>query len=75
MTPEELNGLFYPDKRRMCGGADGMTLTGTEYLVCKQIVRDHDEFAGKRGCRINACRAEGGGFAVWFTVPFRRKNK
>ena len=73
MSQEELDALFYPDKKRMCAQDNGQTLTGTEYLVCKQIVRDHDEFAGKRGCRINACKAEGGGFKVWFTVPFRKK--
>lgn len=70
---EELNALFYPDKRRMCAADNGQTLTGTEYLVCRQIIRDHDEFGGKRGCRINACPAAGGGFDVWFTVPFRRR--
>jgi hypothetical protein len=46
-------------------------LTGTEYLVCKQIIRDHDEYAGRRGCRMNACQASGGGFMVWFTLPVR----
>ena len=35
------------------GGTAG--LQGTEFLVCKQIIREHDEFAGRRGCRINAC--------------------
>ena len=47
-------------------------LRGTEYLVCKQIIRDHDEFAGKRGCRINAEPAENGGFTVYFTIPRRK---
>ena len=39
-----LNELFYPDLKRM-KGPDGQ-LTGTEYLVCKQIIREHDEFTG-----------------------------
>lgn len=46
-------------------------LTGTEYLICKQVIRDHDEFAGRRGCRINAQPAAEGGFTVWFTLPAR----
>ena len=67
-SQEELNQLFYPHLSRMQHKGEGM-LTGTEYLVCKQIVREHDEFAGRRGCRINACQASGGGFLVWFTIP------
>ena len=67
---EELNQLFYPNLARMTSGEKG-ELRGTEYLVCKQIIRDHDEFAGHRGCRINAEPAEGGGFTVYFTIPRR----
>jgi len=66
----ELNQLFYPNLARMTSGEKG-ELRGTEYLVCKQIIRDHDEFAGRRGCRINAGPAEGGGFTVYFTIPRR----
>ncbi|WP_455587042.1 DUF5113 domain-containing protein [Bacteroides sp.] len=67
---EELNKLFYPNLARMTSGEKG-ELRGTEYLICKQIIRDHDEFAGRRGCRINAEPAEGGGFTVYFTIPKR----
>ena len=71
-TQSELNDLFYPDKNRMRQGGSGGGLAGTEYLVCKQIIRDHDEFAGLRGCRINAeSMPDGQGFMVWFTVPNR----
>ena len=66
----KLNQLFYPNLARMTSGEKG-ELRGTEYLVCKQIIRDHDEFAGRRGCRINAEPAEGGGFTVYFTIPRR----
>ena len=66
----ELNQLFYPNLARMTSGEKG-ELRGTEYLVCKQIIRDHDEFAGRRGCRINAEPAADGGFTVYFTVPRR----
>lgn len=55
----------------MTAGEKG-ELRGTEYLVCKQIIRDHDEFAGRRGCRINAEPGKDGGFTVYFTLP---KNK
>lgn len=67
-TMNELNHLFYPDLARMTAGEKG-ELKNTEYLICKQIIRDHDEYAGRRGCRINAEPAEGGGFTVYFTIP------
>ena len=67
-TRDELNQLFYPNLTRMTAGEKGK-LHGTEYLVCKQIIRDHDEFAGRRGCRINAEPGENGGYTVYFTVP------
>lgn len=64
---EELNQLFYPSLQRMTAGEKGV-LRGTEYLVCKQIIRDHDEYAGRRGCRINAEPAPEGGYIVYFTI-------
>lgn len=67
---EELNKLFYPNLERMTSGDKG-ELRGTEFLICKQIIRDHDEFAGRRGCRINAEPAQGGGFTIYFTIPKR----
>lgn len=67
-SQEELNHLFYPNLSRMTAGERG-ELRGTEYLVCKQIIRDHDEFAGHRGCRINAEPGTEGGFTVYFTLP------
>ena len=71
-TREELNQLFYPNLERMTATGEKGELRGTEYLVCKQIIRDHDEFAGKRGCRINAEPTEKGGFTVYFTIPRRK---
>lgn len=69
-TQEELNQLFYPHLSRMKRGSEGV-LTGTEYLICKQVIREHDEFAGRRGCRINAQPVSNGGFMIWFTIPAR----
>ena len=67
---EELSQLFYPQLPRMKQKGQDV-LSGTEYLVCKQIIRDHDEFAGRRGCRMNADSLPGGGFVVWCTVPVK----
>lgn len=70
-TREELNQLFYPDLSRMTAGDRG-NLNGTEHLVCKQIIRDHDEFVGRRGCRINAEPGKNAGYAVYFTILRKR---
>ncbi len=67
-TREELNQLSDPDLSHMTAG-EKRELYGTEYLVCKQIIRDHDEFAGRRGCRINAEPGKEGGFTIYFTLP------
>lgn len=73
-TVEELNQLFYPNLQRMTSGEKGRLL-GTEYLICKQIIRDHDEYAGRRGCRINAEPAPEGGFIVYFTIAATQGRK
>lgn len=71
MSASSLNTLFYPDKDRMQEASDGQ-LQGTEYLICRQIIREHDAYAGRRGCRINAEAVPDGGFSVWFTIPLRK---
>ena len=38
------------------------------YVLCRQIIREHDEAFGHPGCRINA-EAEKEGMVIWFTVP------
>lgn len=69
----ELDMLFYPDNAHIRVSDDGDVLSGTEYLLCKQIIRDHDEFGGRRGCRINASVVdENDGFVVWFTLPLKK---
>lgn len=56
LTDEQLHDLFTPHRQ------------GIPFLLCKQIIREHDTFMGHPGCRINA-EAVGEGHAVWFTVP------
>ena len=73
-STEELNTLFYPKLHYTENNKMG-ELIGAEYLICKQIIRDHDEFAGRRGCRINAKKAIDGGFTVYFTLPRKINNK
>lgn len=54
-TEDELNEMFYPRRDKL------------DFLICRQIIREHDEYAGHRGCRINAEPSEGG-YAVYFTL-------
>lgn len=72
-TSDELNQLFYPNLERMTK-AGKTDLSGTAYLICKQIIREHDEYSGRRGCRINAEKLQDSdnGFTIWFTIPLRR---
>lgn len=47
----ELSTMFYPEHLKYDEAED--RLVGVEYLVCRQIVREHDEYGGRRGCRIS----------------------
>ena len=67
-TQEELNQLFYPSRKRMWVDDSG-TLHGMEYLLCKQIIRDHEDCLGQRGCGMNARPAPEGGYTVYFSLP------
>lgn len=57
LTAEALHDLFSPRP------------DGIPYLLCKQIIREHDTFLGHPGCRINAEALPEGGHQVWFTMP------
>lgn len=39
------------------------------YVVCRQIIREHDEAMGHPGCRINAETGRDGELIIWFTLP------
>lgn len=65
--------IFYADNIRY--DADSDRLQGAQYLVCKQIIREHDEYVGHRGCRIYAEQHAGDGcLSVVFTVPERKRT-
>lgn len=67
-SDEELNGWFHPQMKQILRHAQGKC-EGTDYLVAKQIIRLHDELAGRRGCRIQAERLEPQGMALYVTLP------
>lgn len=56
LSEEQIRELFTPHQN------------GIAFLICKQIIREHDTFMGHPGCRINA-ESVGEGHQVWFTLP------
>lgn len=54
---EEIRNLFVPDMHHIW------------YLLCRQIIREHDVYFNHCGCRIGAEPIEGGGVRIWFTIP------
>ena len=67
-TEEELRILFYPNLNYIEEKRGGRN-SGIEYLLCKQIIREHDEYVGRRGCRIIAEKNRTGGDRISFTLP------
>ena len=63
---DTLHRLFYPSSSRIAEG--GERLQGTEYIVCRQIMREHDTHFNHIGCRIKA-ESVAEGYVVWFTLP------
>ena len=54
----DVDKLFYADSLEYDDTED--TLNGVEWMICRQIVREHDEHTGKRGCRIYASNEDNG---------------
>jgi hypothetical protein len=67
MKPEMLHSLFNPSSEHVALHAD-CGFGGMEYVVARQIIREHDENFGHVGCRIKA-EPSAGGYTVWFTLP------
>ncbi len=61
LTAEEAQQLFTPAAERI------------PYLLCRQIVRDHGEATGRRGCGISAETSPDGGILIRIILP--RVNK
>ena len=60
--------VFYTDHVQY--NASNNTLSGAQYLICRQIIREHDAYSSRRGCRIYVENdAEGHGSRFVFTLP------
>ena len=66
LAPELLHTLFYPINSRITHA--GGRLQGTEYIVCRQIIREHDTHFNHIGCRIQATSTSET-HTLWFTLP------
>ena len=66
LDPDTLYTLFSPSQSRITSTDD--CLQGTEYIVCRQIIREHDAHFNHIGCRIKA-ESTAEGYVVWFTLP------
>ncbi|HZK03105.1 MAG TPA: DUF5113 domain-containing protein [Bacteroidaceae bacterium] len=63
---KNLNMIFSP----LWKGPDyNQDYNNHRYVMCRQIIREHDEAYGHPGCRINAEPDVDGGLSIWFTVP------
>lgn len=65
--------IFYADNIRYDANSD--KLLYAQYLICKQIIREHDDYVGQRGCRIYAEKNRNGEhLSIVFTIPERKRN-
>ena len=65
LSLEELHSLFFPSRFDCVQGAH---LQGAEYIVARQIIREHDSYFNHIGCRIKA-ELTSDGYNIWFTLP------
>ena len=71
LSEERIRNLFYPDALQF-NPNDG-TLMGAQWLIARQIVREHDEHV-RRGCRIYAQSSEDSQqLVVCFTIPTKKR--
>ena len=67
-SDEEIPLLFYVDNVKYDALHD--RLVGLQYLLCRQIIREHDAHSSRRGCRIYVENSEeGNGSRFVFTLP------
>lgn len=66
LAPEQLHTMFYPSQSEVIV-PEGKPY-GIEYIVCRQIIREHDAHFNHMGCRIKA-ESIADGYSVWFTLP------
>lgn len=58
-TKQELENLFYPNKEWI-KAAPQKGVSGQTFLIAKEIIREHDEYIGRRGCKIRTSPLEKG---------------
>ena len=66
LDDETMAAMFVPSARNL--GDDGASVTGTGFLVAKEIVRIHEDYMGLYGGRMEAVAHEAGTL-IRFTLP------
>ncbi len=68
LPADNYSRLFYPETLQYDAANDA--LLGAQWLILRQIVRQHDENV-RRGCRIDAAplHADGSGISIQITLP------
>ena len=65
---EKIPLLFYVDNMRYDAKTD--SISGAQYMISRQIIREHDAHSNRRGCRIYVENCEdGNGSRFIFTLP------
>ena len=70
LDADTLHTMFYPQQQLI--KETGNHMKGVEYIVCRQIIREHDAHFDHIGCRIKAEVCDGG-YTVWFTLPLSNR--
>lgn len=63
---QDLDNLFYPNLEWV-EGSDKIGVSGRTFLIAKEIIREHDEYIGRRGCKIRA-EALSEGYKLVFSI-------
>lgn len=71
-SKQELDNLFYPNLKWIDAG-ETKGISGQTFLLAKEIIREHDEYIGRRGCKIRA-EVLDKGYRIIFSIV-KNKNK
>ncbi len=64
---KEIPSLFYVDNVKYNKLTD--SLDGVQYMLIRQIIREHDRYSSNRGCRVYVENNPSGGSNFVFTLP------
>lgn len=72
LNDDYIQSMFHPDGLNYDSDSD--TLVGYQNLICKQIIREHDEYGGRRGCRIYVENVDENKLGIKYVFTLPKKN-